>query len=220
MLAVRRQGLQALLANLEEQVALLQRMVAHASGTNEALRAVQIRRATGVQLGADPIGTFERAWSGAAHDDAKKVSTQVPGTKLVPVQRDRGDPPSCAGESRGTPRDLVRAPGRRNAESLHGDRALVLQSRVSDVPLAHLEGERQLARHFGSRPSHLLDGEVQVAPLAARLVERELLDAEILFRDAYGAPDSGEMRREERHLARRESVAHSSSTRRPATTSR
>src|SRR5258705_7329961 len=56
-----------------------------------------------------------------------------------------------------------------------------------------------------------------MATLAGRLVDRQLLDAEILLGDAHRPRGPRQIRSQERHLARRQRVGHASRTTRPPT---
>ena len=101
-----------------------------------------------------------------------------------------------------------RAAGQRHAHALHRHRPLVLEPGQPDIAPGHLQRAPQLLRHLLGGAADLLDGDEEVIALAARRVERQLLDAEVLFGDPGRPAAAGQLRREPGDRLGREQRAH------------
>jgi hypothetical protein len=126
---------------------------------------------------------------------AYAVAAQVAGAQLVavaahvedldPRHRERGDP------------FLVRAV---DAEPLGRDRSRILEARVPDGPFRHAQLVRDAADHFEGAEAALADAQVDMLALARGLVERNLVDAEVVGGPPQDPARAGQVRRQVREF--------------------
>src|SRR5438445_9131729 len=174
---------------------------------SEPLGAEEIGDADLRQARADRAGARDPLRNDAADDDAEPVAAQVPGAKLVAMPGGG----QHAESSPLQPERLLRGCLGEDADALHADGALVLEACGPCVAFARSEIARDLRCHFRSRAAPLLHRQVEVLPGPGRLVQRQLLDVEVVLRDADQPRGARQFRRQQGNGPLREQVGQTQS---------
>ncbi len=141
----------------------------------EPLLPVERRHAAALELPQHPQGDGSVDGIDLADADDEAVSPQVAAAELVavPAGPEHRDPVVVR-------LDLPRLIGQVDADHLTRDRVLVLHARVADPAVGDAEVLFEHPQQFTVGHAGLLDAEVEVFPLAAGFVGRDLLDEEVL----------------------------------------
>jgi hypothetical protein len=152
-----------------------------------ALIAEAVRYAEVGKHAEDRLGPRRGVRLRLMNADAEAVAGQMAEPQLVAVQA--GGEDAHPGELQ--PGHVLRA-AQRDRDGLARDGAGVLETGVADVALRAAQGPGQLAQQLEGGEPGLLDRYVEMLPLTARFVKRNLLDQEVGRLPAQGAAGPGE----------------------------